>query len=282
MLSLVIFEFLFAQLGGQIWNLSMDNLRATNFTEMTVAELHFIKFVIPASGVAFIVASFVCLTTFREKAVEYLTLLKLPSLGQLIIVLLLFIGSVPLQEYLIGLNSSIELSESIAKIFTELQKASENIYSAVLRLNSGGWILVNLLIMAVLPALGEELFFRGLIQKKIGNGLQNMHIGILISSLLFALIHFQPYHFLPMLLLSFILGYIYFFTGKLWLSILFHAVNNAMVVLFDAIKKSDTQDLDAISFPWYITFASAVFVAVLFIFAKKRQSIQTIPEHVEL
>ena len=88
-------------------------------------------------------------------------------------------------------------------------------------------LLVNIIIVAVLPAIGEELLFRGVLIRLFDQMVKNIHIAVLISSVIFSAIHLQFYGFLPRLMLGMLLGYMFVFTRSLWVPIIVHFVNNA-------------------------------------------------------
>lgn len=131
-------------------------------------------------------------------------------------------------------NENIVFPQAFNQLETSL-KASEN--SSKLLLNtllSGSGInilIVNILLIAVLPAIGEELFFRGLLQSHLNDYFKNPHIGIFISAFLFSAIHFQFYGFFPRLILGLIFGYLVFYSGSILSSIIAHFFNNALAVI---------------------------------------------------
>jgi membrane protease YdiL (CAAX protease family) len=84
--------------------------------------------------------------------------------------------------------------------------------------------------IAVLPAVGEELLFRGVIQKLFSKITRSHHWGIWISAILFSALHLQFYGFIPRLLLGAMFGYLLVWSGSLWLPILAHFINNAAAV----------------------------------------------------
>ena len=123
-----------------------------------------------------------------------------------------------------------------------------------------GGLIINLFLMALLPAVAEELTFRGVLQRLLTapNGLSphrliasrlSPHLAIWITAILFSAIHMQFYGFLPRMLMGALFGYMLVWTGSLWIPILMHFVNNAMAVLlyFMANKAGwDMDKLDAI------------------------------------
>ncbi len=96
---------------------------------------------------------------------------------------------------------------------------------------SAGELMLAVVIIGVLPAIGEEIVFRGLIQNELYRGTKNIHLSIWIAAVLFSAIHFQFFGFVPRLLLGALFGYLYYWSGDLKLAILAHFVNNTISVM---------------------------------------------------
>ncbi|MEM9546653.1 MAG: CPBP family intramembrane glutamic endopeptidase [Bacteroidota bacterium] len=109
-------------------------------------------------------------------------------------------------------------------------------------------LLVNLVIVALLPAIGEELLFRGIIQKELVNRLANPHVAIFLASAIFSGIHLQIQGFLPKLFIGLILGYAYYWTKSLWYPMILHFINNGMqtLLLFLAGDQLEAMEDEAI------------------------------------
>jgi hypothetical protein len=112
-------------------------------------------------------------------------------------------------------------------------------------INSPLDLLLAIFMIAVLPALGEELLFRGVIQRIIGEWSRNIHVGIWCSAILFSALHMQFYGFVPRMLLGVMLGYLYAWSGTLWLPIIAHFINNAAAVILSYLFKQGTISVDA-------------------------------------
>ena len=131
---------------------------------------------------------------------------------------------------------------------------------------SVGELLLALVIIAVLPAIGEELVFRGLIQNELLRATRNIHISIWFAAVLFSTIHFQFFGFVPRLLLGALFGYLYYWSGSLWLAILAHFVNNAVSVMALYLYQQGAFSFDVESpesQPAVIVILSAVLTAAL-------------------
>ena len=112
------------------------------------------------------------------------------------------------------------------------EENATRITEALLNMNSPGDLFYNLLIIAVLPALGEEFLFRGILQKLFKEMTQNVHVAIIITAVIFSAIHMQFYGFLPRMMLGILFGYLLHWTGNLWVPVIAHFINNAAAVVF--------------------------------------------------
>jgi len=145
---------------------------------------------------------------------------------------------IPAIDSLVRFNASFTFSESLTETFIDLEEKSDHTYALFLKYNTGKQFLINLIVMSLLAAVGEEIFFRGILMRVLTKWFGNVHVGIVTSAIIFTIIHFQPYKVLPMLVLGTFLGYVYYRTKTLWVPILLHAINNALVVVSDWGSKS--------------------------------------------
>ena len=151
-----------------------------------------------------------------------------------------------LPAFLEPLEAWMKTQEETAKQLTE-QFLSVTTYSG---------LIINILLMALLPAVAEELTFRGVLQRLFqGSNVSDFHtvkvphIAIWVTAILFSAIHMQFYGFLPRMLMGALFGYMLVWTGSLWVPILMHFTNNAMAVIlyFVATRAGwDMEKVDAI------------------------------------
>jgi membrane protease YdiL (CAAX protease family) len=116
-----------------------------------------------------------------------------------------------------------------------------------------GGLLVNLFLMAVLPAVSEEITFRGVLQQLFQGSKVSMiqgskvsHLAIWCTAIIFSAIHMQFYGFIPRMLLGALFGYMLVWTGSLWVPMLMHFVNNGMAVLLYYIANRAAWDMDKV------------------------------------
>lgn len=99
------------------------------------------------------------------------------------------------------------------------------------RFDSIEQFLLGFLVIAILPAIGEELIFRGILQNKLHVYLKNIHSAIWVSAILFSAFHIQFYGFIPRLLLGGLFGYMYAWSRNLWYPIIGHFINNGFTIV---------------------------------------------------
>jgi membrane protease YdiL (CAAX protease family) len=192
--------------------------------------------------------------------------------------ILIMIISFPLIQLLYFLNRQLPLPETL----TQMEASAENMLRAVLTMNSPGELLLNLLVVAILPAVGEELIFRGLLQKRLERYFKNGQWAIWITALIFSAIHLQFEGFLPRMFLGAVLGYLFYWSKNLWVPIFAHFVFNGMQVvgqyLFpEAVENLEKAESMAPNWP----LAGISLIGVLFLAYYYRQMNQA-PENTAL
>jgi hypothetical protein len=131
----------------------------------------------------------------------------------------------------IGLLLEWNMMISFPEWLLQFDINSEAIVTAFLQMDTIWDLFYTILVIAVVPAIGEELLFRGYLQQKLGNWLSNPHSAILITAFLFSTIHFHFQGMIPRFVLGVLLGYLFYWSNSLWLPILAHFVNNAQAVI---------------------------------------------------
>lgn len=129
-----------------------------------------------------------------------------------------------------------------------------------------------LFIVAILPAIGEELVFRGLLQPKLQQATNNAHAGIWISAFLFSAIHMQFFGFVPRILLGALFGYLYFWSGNLIVPMFAHFINNGFSVGLLYLQQLGKVDFDVESTeaaPWFVVITGTILTFGLLIYLNK-------------
>jgi membrane protease YdiL (CAAX protease family) len=134
-------------------------------------------------------------------------------------------------------NEMIPLTDKLKTIFERWEKNYNDQLEALVSLNNFGEYLLAVLLLAVVPAITEEALFRGGFQNLLTRSTRAPWFSILFISLVFSLVHFSWYGFLSRLFLGIMLGLLFHLSGRLWLSILAHFLNNLAAVTFIYVYK---------------------------------------------
>lgn len=172
-------------------------------------------------------------------------------------ILLVFIAT-PFIDGLGIWNDGFQLKN--AEVFRQMEESASEIMKGFLIDTTPLGLTINIIVIALLPAVLEEVFFRGAMQKTMIQLLRYRFLGILLTSILFSLIHFQPFSSIPRVFLGLFLGYLYVFSKNIFIPILFHFINNLTVVVGSYLFYSNIIDFD-------INEIGAIFNPLLFIFS---------------
>ena len=187
------------------------------------------------STLAFILPAYYAVKLGGFSPSKYMQLKSDATMGKKITFgILVFIFSYACVSFLNQWNKGIVLPESLQAV-EEWMRALEDsaIATTNLLLSSGNvWhLMLNLLIVAALAAISEEIFFRGALQQFLQERKLSGHAAVWTTALLFSVVHFQFYGFFPRLVLGALLGYLFLYTQNLWIPIIVHFINNAMVIV---------------------------------------------------
>lgn len=111
-----------------------------------------------------------------------------------------------------------------------IPESYEKMYEDMLSQHTKFGLYLDMVKIAMVPALCEEFFFRGLLQTSLSTTIQKHH-AILVTALIFALYHLNPWYAPFFFILGAFFGYIYFYKNNLWLAVLAHFINNAYGVI---------------------------------------------------
>ena len=198
----------------------------------------------------------------------------------------MMICAIPAINLLADLNGRIQLPESLAsieQIFKQQEAAAAALTERFLQADHIGILLLNIGLMAVLPALAEELSFRGTLQQILSNSqctihnaqctIHNaqIHLAIWITAFVFSAIHMQFYGFVPRMLMGAMFGYIFVWSGSLWLPIVMHFVNNGLAVIaYYVTDDKNIADTFGAGDTWWVGVLSLILTSLgLLIFYRR-------------
>ncbi len=148
----------------------------------------------------------------------------------------------PLVQFGAEVNKYIPLPS----VFKQMEDNTAELVKLMLTSESIFVLLVNILLIAMVPAIGEELVFRGFLQHFMGKLILNPHINVWVTAIIFSAIHLQFEGFIPRMILGLVLGYLMMWSGNIIYPMIAHFINNALTVLVQFFIKDDVLNMDRI------------------------------------
>ena len=150
---------------------------------------------------------------------------------------------IPANDWLTTWNDSWNLGR-IGELLRRLQDATEGVVESMMSTDTVWGLLGNLLVVALIPAVCEEVFFRAGIQNLLQKWVKNPHLAIWLTAIIFSLGHGEVFSFVPRFVLGALLGYLYVYGGSLLPNMMAHFVNNAILVVLYWLMARGVVDID--------------------------------------
>ena len=201
----------------------------------------------------------------NSKTLSYLLADRKPEPRTVLMGIVLILAAIPLVLYTYNLNQALPIPESMRM----MEEQAADAIKGLLQMDNGLELLANLILIALLPAVGEELVFRGLVQKQLMRRM-GPWAAIILGAAIFSFIHLQFEGFLPRMLLGVLLGWLYWHSQNIWVPIAAHFVNNGIQVFGQFLYSSELSTVDLekdIEVHWAAAAVSAV--VIFFIMSKK-------------
>ena len=212
---------------------------------------------------------------------SYNKLNKAPGYWMSNTVIVMSLVLIPIVWALAEWNEGWKLPDALAGLddwMRRMDKQNGELGELMIRDSRIGIMLINIFVMAILPAVGEELMFRGTIQPFLQKWTKSPHWAIWITAFIFSAIHFQVSGFVPRMLIGAYLGYLCYWSGSLWLPILAHFMHNSMNILSDFVMSRRGFDMDNLKFSdihgWPYILGVAIVLAAVGIYLLWRKRIQ--------
>lgn len=214
---------------------------------------------------AFILPAVVTMAIIYRRPFHVMGLDRAPSWLAITIVIVFYVISLPAMNWLVEMNKAMSLPSWMAGIEQAMRTAEDNaaeVTQEMLNINSVGQLILCVLVVGVMAGLSEEMLFRGAMLRTMQDSRLGKHAVVWITAILFSAFHLQFYGFVPRMLLGVWLGYLFVWTGSLWVPIIAHTLNNSTVVLMSYLSNKgvipegfgDNLGLPAAgSFPWLAT-----------------------------
>ncbi|WP_242921425.1 CPBP family intramembrane glutamic endopeptidase [Pontibacter liquoris] len=271
--------FLYSVLGEPLYGVSIfqlaDTLANPTANPNAAAALMFYQGI--TSFFMFIVAPLFLLLAMGYHLGPYLSWKERPAFLLVLLSGLLIILIMPFNSLVINWNAGIHFPEFL-KGFEEWARTEERQAEQMTKLladfSTLPLLLVGLVVIAVIPAIGEELIFRGVLQRQLHRWTGNMHVAVWVAALVFAAIHVQFFGFVPRAILGALFGYLYFWSGRLIVPMIAHFVNNGFTVFLLYLQQTkqmtgfDVESTEAM--PWYTVLLSVVLSAAVLYYLYQR------------
>jgi len=190
------------------------------------------------------------------------------NLRPIFMIVLLVISFMGLNSLIIQWNMELDFPDFMETFARNAEDQAKILTEFLTDFNNPWQFLLGFLVIAILPAIGEEFIFRGLLQNKIQQISKNAHFAVWLAAIIFGLVHLQFYGVLPRILLGALFGYLYIWSGSLLMPILAHLVNNGftllMIYLYDSGVTSFNIEEDS-NIP-YTSVVISIILTVLLIF----------------
>ena len=247
--------------GGEALAARPENLNVLRYFQVLS---HLGLFVVPSLAFAWIIS---------KSPMRYVSLNRRPLGGTLLLSAVIMLSALPLVGLLNQWNHQLSFPESMQSVeswMRQTEAAAEQMTKFFVLTDTWQGFLFNLFMIAMLPALGEELLFRGILQKLLHQWTRSGHVAVVVTAFLFSAMHMQFLSFLPRFALGMVLGYLFLYSGRLWIPIFAHFFNNAaalvVYLLFHrGVFPYDMEEIGAGTPGIFLGLASAVILAGLFV-----------------
>jgi membrane protease YdiL (CAAX protease family) len=266
----LVFQFMGAFLAAWIYGFSVqDILSMQAFSDPAYVAASKLIQIIGSIG-TFIIPAFLFSYLFEGDLFSYYGFRNRISSLPVLFTILMMVSVIPFINYTAELNMQMEIPiRALDRILRSLEADAEKMMVAFTATKSIWGLLLNLIMIGVIAAVGEELIFRGVLQRLMIGMVKNVHLAIVITAILFSAFHFQFFSFLPRFVLGLVLGYLMFYGRSIWYPIVAHFVNNAMGVIYYYFSSRGSADdmLEEIGTSTLIPVAALISLALFVLFA---------------
>ena len=240
-------------------------------------DLTFLRYIVIVQDVSiFIVPSVIILILLSPVGSLRLQIGEAPPAKEIIFVIILTFCLFPVNSFTGQLNSMMHLPDWLSGVEKWMMKKEDDIGDLVNLLidtKTFGVMILNLIIIAIIPAIGEELLFRGVFQKISYKLFRSGHIAVWVTGFFFSAIHFQFYGFIPRFILGLTFGYLFLWSRTLWLPIISHFINNAVPVVGAYVQNWDKinthSEIDLGKQLIFLPLPVIIIMVILFYFRNK-------------
>lgn len=258
--ALIVF-FMFVSMG--VWMVGVSDQTA-------ISSLKWLQF-LQTTGVFLLPALLgVWLWSDDHRPFRWLKMDRKSGWDIMVLAIVIMLCAIPGINLLAALNNALVLPDSMRFIEEYLRQMEEEaalLTERFLQADDIWGLFINIGLMALLPAIAEEMSFRGVLQQLLGG---RTHVAIWLTAFIFSAIHMQFYGFVPRMLMGALFGYMFVWTGSLWVPIVMHFVNNGIAVLCYYILSREGVEMDinyadtlGAGTTWWLGLLSLLTVGIL-------------------
>lgn len=245
---------------------------STGGLRLVVITQDVVMFIAPALATAAMIAG-------PQRIFKWTGLNRLPGLRLGLLALIAYFVSIPVMEWIVDWNANVQLPQWLAGIESTMRSfedAANDSVSKIVGAHTVGNLVASILIIGVITGIAEEIFFRGGLQRVLYRP-GHRQAAVWIAALVFSLLHFQFYGFVPRLLLGALFGYVFLWTGSLWTGIFLHALNNILTLCQWWGQPAETATAQASEFsltsPLMVATSAVLTVATLYLMWRIRANV---------
>ncbi|MEZ5000751.1 MAG: CPBP family intramembrane glutamic endopeptidase [Bacteroidales bacterium] len=209
----------------------------------------------------------------------WLGLKRSPSMLSILMVFVIAISLIPLTSITGAYNAEMDLPQWLDRLEIWMRKEEENamyLTGHLVYAGSAAGMIINIFTLAVIPAAGEEILFRGVFQQLLKKWSGSGIAAVIITAILFSTLHLQFYGFVPRFILGVAFGLLFLWSGSVYLPFIAHLVNNMIPVIlsyyvgWDNLNSGITENVPVD--PAVIILAIIVPAALLYLFRDIQKS----------
>ena len=233
-ISYIVFSILAVLIGFAVYGPGVLQKLQTLMTGDSVTDLYFLKTFLGLTSIGTFIIPPLLLKFIERNRSHYLNF-AIPSPRLLLLALAIMLVSSPFLELTSIINKQMQLPGFLSELETWMKVKElemERVTESILQVTTFPGLLFNLLVIAIIPAIGEEFLFRGCLQPILYRWTKNIHVAIWLTAILFSAIHVQFYGFIPRMMMGAAFGYMLFWGRSIWLPVTAHFLNNAAAVIY--------------------------------------------------
>ncbi|OQA94118.1 MAG: CAAX amino terminal protease self- immunity [Bacteroidetes bacterium ADurb.Bin217] len=221
-------------IGSFVWDVPFfDFIDVVLLASKQLESRSLIHFLLVTQSISmFFIPAIVMTKILKSNIISLWKLNTLPSGFFLFLIIQIILVNIPGMNFWSGINTSIvQLFVPTSSVLHTMYEQSQAITNYMIHAPRFVDLLINVFCIAIIPAVSEELFFRGMLQRYAARAMGRVEVAIIITSIIFSLLHADVYNFIPRFCMGIIFGYLYWYTNNLWVPIIAHFIHNSGVVI---------------------------------------------------